>query len=87
MLIFAIREDNTEYVELLKRVCSETQFIEGWLTHYERFSDSPVLTSLERVAVFLQRVFCAWVLSDLHQLLERHMRLAAESIVRLVPNS
>jgi hypothetical protein len=77
---------DTYYVPCLILVLRQCQFLDDWLTWFEK-SQGPkaAIDRIEKISFFFYFVVCQFVLQDLNILLERYMRKARESLSRLFP--
>ncbi|KAJ3213375.1 hypothetical protein HDU67_002957 [Dinochytrium kinnereticum] len=77
--------DISVYIELLSRIFTNTQFLEGWMDHFERaidsgyqggggFQESQILERLRRISAFFLNVICAFVIKDFEILLDRYLK-------------
>jgi len=79
--------DPHEYIQTLVDVFDAAAFIETWIDHFafDPLENAIVNQLLQRVAKFLYEVFCAFVIHDMHGLLERYMKKASASFVKAAP--
>ncbi len=81
-------DDSTDYVNVLRDICSQSQIIEAWLIVCEgKRGDGTMetlMTLLHRVIEFLQVVFCAVVLYDMKAVLGRYIKHTSRAVVSTV---
>ena len=77
--------EDSQYVPWVASILLQCQFLDKWLTEYEKCGPKAVVDRIEKIAYFFYFAVCQFVMHDLAILLERYMRKSRESLSRLFP--